>query len=224
MSKRNIFPVIVIALIFIFGSRGRAQILNPVIITWQADNFYPADYAGRALPSFGTPVTVTAEVLQNNKLLDVSQANFLWYVDENLVARGVGLKQMTFNAQAGSGGYDFVRVVVQAANNNSFENSTRVYVTRPTVVLEGDFPNQTASAGSQILIQAIPYFFNITSLNDLNFSWLINNNQKQSGNDNQLLLTINNSDAGAPLTINVSAQNSKNQLEFGNGNLNLNIQ
>ncbi len=218
----SIFSISFLLLILLIAPASRAQVLNPVIITWRANNFYPADYRGRALPSLGTPITVAAEVLQNNKLLDTSQANFLWYVDENLIARGIGLKTTTFNAQVAAGNYHFVRVLVQMGNN-SFENSTRIYIAKPIVALEGDFPNQSAPAGGQILVRAVPYFFNVSGLNKLNFFWLINGLEKQSGNDNQLLLTINN-DSGNALTISASAQNANNPLEFGGGKLNLNIQ
>jgi len=201
-----------------------AQTLNPVVITWQANNFYPADFGGRALPSPGTPVTLSAEIIQNNKLLDLSQATFLWYADETLFARGVGLKETTLKINKSPGDYSFVRVAVQI-NNSSFENSLRIYAQAPTVVIEGNFPNQTIRAGSQTLLRAMPYFFNVSSLADLGFSWLINDKIQNSSQDNQLLLSIGplqgNSDAAAQIS--VAVQNIVNALETASNRIILNI-
>lgn len=219
--KKIIFSILILALLISFRSRGFAQTSNPVIITWQANNFYPADYQGRVLPSFDTPIAVAAEVVQNNKLTDLSQANFLWYVDENLISRGVGLKETTFNAKKSAGDYHFIRVVIQTPDGGSFTNSTRIYVQTPMIIITGDFPNQAILVNDQTVLNAVPYFFNVTSLNDLNFSWLVNGQQQNSGSDNQLLLTINGPKAasGGSLQLMAAAQNIKNPFESANNQL-----
>lgn len=218
-----IVPITVLVAAAISG-QSLAQTPNPVIITWQADNFYPADFEGRALPSPGTPIALSAEVMQNNKLLDLSQATFMWYVDETLIGRGVGLKETTFKMQKSPGDYSFVRVVVQTGNN-SFESSLRIYAQAPTAVIEGNFPNQVVPAGSQILLQAVPYFFNVLNLNDLSFSWLINGQQQNNGRDNQLLLTVGSPQGGENAAqLNVAVQNLLNPLEAASNKIILSVQ
>lgn len=200
-----------------------AQTPGQVILTWQANNFYPADYAGKALATPNTPVTISAEILRDGKLIDLSKGTFTWYVDEKLLSRAQGLKEILFTVKKSVGDSHFIRVTIKSGND-LFESSVRIPISRQTVVLESPYPNHLVRAGSQAVLQAMPYFFNIPSLQDLTFSWQINNDkQKGSGSDNQLILNI-----GTPQTpnqdvirITTLVRNKNNPLEFANEGIQL---
>ncbi len=202
-----------------------AQAPAQVILTWQANNFYPADYTGKALATPNTPVTVSTEILRDGKLIDLSKGTFTWYVDEKLLNRTQGLKEILFTVKKPVGDSHFIRVTIQSGND-FFESSIRIPVSQQIVVLESPYPNNIVRAGSQAVLQAMPYFFNIPSFQDLTFSWQINDGERGgNGSDNQLVLNI-----GTPQTpnqdklrITTFVQNENNLLEFANERLRLTI-
>ncbi len=186
-----------------------------IILTWQANNFYPADYRGKAMATQGTPVTVSAEIFINNKPIDLSQAVFTWYVDDEIKNSGQNLKEITFAAEKPEGDSHFVRVTVKVGGRD-LETSIRIPVSKHLIILETPYPDQLVRTEIKTQIQALPYFFNISSLADLNFSWQVNEKNLETGNDNRLILNL-----GEPKTneqreiqIHVSVQNQRNQLEF----------
>lgn len=223
MKKINYtFLTLVLLSGFLFMTKVPAQINTQTILTWQADNFYPANYEGKAQATPNTPVSVSAEIFAENKLLDSSQANFIWYVDEKFAKEGVGAKEIVFTVTKSEGDSHFIRVVIKQ-NDKLLEASTRIPISKPLVAIDAPRPNQLIPAGSQVLLQAIPYFFNINTLQDLNFSWQINNQIQKGANGNRLILKI-----GAPQTpsqnaveITVSAQNKSNLSEFAKKNIKL---
>ena len=202
-----------------------AQTPAQVILTWQANNFYPADYTGKALATPNTPVTVSAEVLRDGKLIDLSEGTFTWYVDEKFLNRTQGLKEILFTVKKPVGDSHFIRVTIQLGNS-LFESSIRVPVSKHLVVLENPYPNQLVRVGSKTIIRAVPYFFNISSFQDLTFSWQINNSEQGGGgSDNQLVLNIGTPQTPSQnkLRITTLVQNKNNPLEFANEGLRLTI-
>ncbi|MFH0712269.1 MAG: hypothetical protein V2A55_00190 [Candidatus Jorgensenbacteria bacterium] len=198
-----------------------AQTSAQVIMTWQADNFYPADFGGKAPATPGTPLTVSAEVLRSGKLTDLSGASFTWYVDEKLKGRGDGLKEIAFSASESVGDSHFVRVGIQL-EDEIFENSIRIPVSSPMVVLESPYLNQLVKSGNKIEVTAVPYFFNVDAFRDLNFFWQVNNGGIQkSGNDNLLLLNIGQAPAGQTIQITGTARNVSDFFETATSRIRL---
>ncbi len=206
------FMVLFSAVTFAQNQKNTAQI----IITWQANNFYPANYLSKALVTKDTQVIVSAEVVEQNKFVDLSKTNLTWYVDDEIKNSGQNIKEIAFAAQKPEGDSHFVRVTVEKVGGRDLETSIRIPVSRHLIVLETPYPDQLIRTETKTQIQAVPYFFNISSLTDLNFSWQVNDKSLETGNDNQLFLNL-----GRPKTneqreiqIHVSVQNQRNQLEF----------
>jgi len=199
------------------------QAANPAIITWQANNYFPASYAGKAAVTPGTLVIASVEIYQNNKLTDLIGADIRWYVDDGLAGGGTGMKTISFSAKQQQGGYQNLRVTANVGKV-LFENSLQIPIFQPTVVISFPSPDKTVRAGSRIDLRAIPFFFNIGSLGDLKFTWLINN-QRVAGQDNRVSVNV-----GTPqstyqnsIPVAVTAQNSINPYEFNKGVINLSI-
>ncbi|MGC9603240.1 MAG: hypothetical protein ABSF47_02105 [Minisyncoccia bacterium] len=209
--------------LFLFPFVVIGQTTNPVIITWQANNYFPASYTGKAAVTPGTLVMASVETYQNNKLADLTGADIRWYVDNELVGNGTGMKTISFSAKQQQGGYQNLRVSVNVGNA-PFENSIQIPISQPTVVISFPSPDKTVRAGSQIDLVAIPFFFNVNSLSDLKFTWLIND-QQTANQDNQVSISV-----GTPqsiyqnsIPVAVTAQNSNNPYEFNRGFINLSI-
>lgn len=190
------------------------QNVPEIILTWQANNFFPSNYNGRAWPTFNSNLKVSLEVIQNNKILDVSEEEFYWYVDDVLIRRGIGLKNINFQITNYEGENHLVYVVIKQKNGERIESAVQIPVFQPQIILENNQRSFNWPAETIIQTTIIPYFFNVVDLNDLNFKWSINNQTQNIGyqfsintgrplkpNDNQLFLKI-------------LVENKKNPSEF----------
>jgi hypothetical protein len=221
MKKILVIIVLLVTSYQLLVTGAAAQTPAQVILTWQANNFYPADFGGKAQAAKNTPITVAVEVLRNGRLVNLSEATFTWYVDEKLQGRGNGLKEISFTVNKLVGDSHFVRVSVQSGEN-IFESSIRVPVSKPAVVLEAPYPNQLVGNGDRPEITAVPYFFNINSFQNLNFFWQVNNGEvRDSGNDNQLALNIGTVQAGEQIQVAGTARNRNNISETATARIRL---
>jgi len=189
--------IIIIVLVLIGGYQMLAanvfaqnQNKTQIIFTWEANNYFPANYAGKALPALGTTVTLAAEAIKDNKLIDTSQADFLWYLDDKIVKNGRGAKEISFRITKREGDSHFVRVIIKTSEGEGIESSLRVPVVAPKVIIDQPYPQNFVKSGEKIMLQAIPYFFNVNSLAELNFTWFINDQSVAAASDNQLFLTV----------------------------------
>lgn len=192
-----------------------AQTPSQVILTWQAQNFYPADFAGKAPATPNTLVAVSAEVLKDNKFVDLSAANFFWYVDENLIAKGLGRKETKFPVGKLTGDSYFVRVVINTGEQK-IESAITIPIRSQEVVIETDLPENRVKAGSEITLKALPYFFNIDSLEDLVFSWTVNDQKQKVEGNNTLSVNVGTPYAESQQNLNLRLllQNKKSAFEF----------
>jgi hypothetical protein len=215
---KTIFGALLIIPFIAFG-----QTANPVIITWQANNYFPADYGGRAAATLNSPVIASVELIQKGKLADITGADIRWYVDGSQIANGPGLKTASFAIAQNASGYQNVRVSV-GIGAASFENSVRIPIVKPAITVVSPLLGGSVKAGEQVDLQAIPFFFNVDSLKKLSFVWHVNN-QTVAGNENKMSLKIGTpqSDYESSVLVSVTAQNSGNPYEFNAGSLNLSI-
>src|SRR3989338_5844802 len=96
----SLFGLFVLAAL-IFANASFAQTSSPrVLLTWQAKNYVPAGYLGKALPSPSSIVTASVEIIDQGKIADLSKNNVYWYLNGSLVGSGVGKK--TVSVRVGS--------------------------------------------------------------------------------------------------------------------------
>lgn len=221
ISKIFLFVVF----ITVFYCTTAAQEKNEIILTWQANNFFPSSYLGKALTTQYSPVSVAVELISAGKLTDLSKYQISWYLDGKYLSRGDGLKESVFLAKKTKGETHVVRVEIKNGNSILTE-SVSVPVFAHTLVLESPYPKNIIKPNTQISLKAMPYFFNLDTFNDLSFFWQVNGEKESSGTNNALILNI-----GAPtnkddsvLEIVGSTQNIKNPMEFAKQKIWLTIQ
>lgn len=221
---KEILAATVLLVPFLFFGLTSAQAPPQVILTWAANNFYPSDYPGKALATPNASVSVAAEVLRNGKLLDLSAADFTWFADEKTVGRGRGLKETSFVAEKTAGNDVFVRVIIEIGEE-TLENSLRIPIESPVVVIETPLPNRKIAAGETVTLESIPYFFNISSLFDLKFLWQINDVRKESDGENSIVLNVGSPQAEDQKTIRITSlvRNKRNPLEFWSEKIELKV-
>lgn len=190
-----------------------AQALPRVILTWQANNFYPASYLGKPLPTQNTPVTVSLELVRDGALTDLSRANISWYVDNIFIQKGDGMKYFSFLTTKGQGNTHVVRALI-ILEDTSYESFISIPITSYQTIIR--HTPQHVRPQSTITLEILPYFFNISSIKDLKFSWKINNQSISKSGDNTLIF-----DTGTPqntlqrsFLASVFTQNQVNPFEF----------
>jgi len=224
MNPKNkiliLFPISILCFL-IYTSLTTAQTASQVLITWQAQSFVPAEYQGKILPAPNTAVKLGLELIIANKIQDLSKADILWYLDEKLLGRGEGLKQISFTANKGATNSHFVRALVNF-NQQEYGGTADILIANPKVVIKIPSPADNSASLGENIFQAIPYFFNINNLQELIFVWSANGQTISNIGDEILKLElVPPIPSNQNLNIKVSAQNLKNDLEFGFKEINL---
>ncbi len=208
------------------AAKTSAQAANnySAIITWRANDYYPSDFLGKALPTNGTTVSLSVIVLNNQKIQDASNLPILWYVDGNFMNGGVGESQTNFTVTKTAGDSHIVSVQI-GAGGQTISASARIPVVNYRAVINAPYPAQTVNQNSTANLEIIPYFFNVNSFNDFLFSWTVNNLQSvTSTTDNTLSLKVGQIGATQNISIDASVQNTANAFEFAYGKTNLYVQ
>ncbi len=222
---KNIFQKIILCAFLgaltatlLFGASvgpANAQTINPLVITWEANNYFPADFPGKAMITPGTQVMAAVEEIAGNKLINLSGAQIGWFVNDQLVQSGTGLKSISFTANPDPSGLITVRVQVQAAGGAQFQNAVSILASAPFAIIDYPSIGKTVPAGGTVTLTAWPYFFNVDSLDQLQFTWQTNG-QNTTSNQNQLTLQIGSpqSPSQQMLPVTLTTQNTANPLEF----------
>lgn len=184
-----------------------------IIITWTANNYYPADYSGKAWATPNTLISLGAELISNSRLQNLASFQATWYLDGKFLGRGQGLKEANFLVNKKSGESHFVRLVLER-NSQIYELAINVPVGKHLAVIDAPYPNKFIEGNSRGRFEIIPYFFNITSLDDLIFGWTVNGKHEERRGNNELAINISGVDDLKIIDLSGTAQNAVNPLEF----------
>ncbi len=210
------------AMVF-FAVSSKAQTSKPqFLITWKADSYAPADFQGKILPTAGSLITTSFELIDQGKPADLSQEMVYWYVNNDFLRGGNGLQSIRFQAPQAAGGAIDLRVEIPNYKPGAQLKTIEIPVASPKAVIEVPFPNGEFSA-SQLELTGQAYFFNVRSLSRLNFSWNING-QTPTGAENPATLKVNigqDVPVGYPVNIVFTAQNPDSVLEKASKNISL---
>jgi len=183
-----------------------------VFITWRADNFFPSDYSGKAWAAPFSPIEAAAVLTKNKKIADLSNAEIFWYLDKELIGKGLGRQSESFNISKQSGDKHFLSVSIKTEAGKRHESALEIPVLGPKLAIANNFMSNSVPANSRLQMSVVPYFFNIRSLDDLLMKWRVNNQISEGGQ-----LTIN---TGMPVLkidktffAEIEAQNRKNAFE-----------
>ncbi len=163
------------------------------LIDWKADSVIPKSYQGKALPGPSTKVTISFNILEKGKLVDVSNQKIFWYLDDNLVKNGIGAQSFSFYTFIRGGTFHKVRIMIDNYNNRNeiAIQTVRIPVVFPKVVLEAPFPNHVFST-QKIRIPAKLFYFNKGDVPLIRLSWEVNQNQTSAPElKDQLFLDLN---------------------------------
>lgn len=194
---------------------------NQAIITWQANNYFPANYQGRALATNKTTINISVELVSDQKIQNISNATITWYLDGDFFRKGVGLKETSFIVTKTRGGSHTIRVSIKADEIEAGA-SALIKIFDPEIVIENPSLGNLVTAGSSLALQALPYFFNISSISDLSFLWKANNSTiAEQAQSITLNIGFPQTESQRNLLIEVFAKNLKNSFESSKQQLKL---
>lgn len=200
-----------------------AQSAPEFLVSWRAINYVPADYQGKILPSNNSPVEVSFDLIDGNKIVNLSKKEINWYFNGRYFNSGIGLKTITFN----SNGLDKnIRINISDYNGRSLDKFLTVSNFKPEIVVDAKDINKK-SAGKQYNFTALPYFFNVSNLSQLKFQWKVNDQNLTGSVENPESLSLDLKSEtilpGTNFNILSSAQNIFNDLEFAAKKLNFTV-
>lgn len=227
LTSKIIFGFAIFAFSFSVFSLSSAQTSPEFLVSWRALNFVPADYQGKSLPSKSSMVEIGFDVIDGNKLANLSRSNISWYLGNNQIASGVGMK--TISVAIPTDLDQVIRMTVTGYNGADLDFGFIIPVSKPKIVLSTKTPTITAKNQRFLpvrshLFKAQPFFFNVNNLRDLTFKWQVNSEIVSGTAGNPEFMSMELESNGTPkesqFTVSAAASNINNQLEFGSKSLN----
>ncbi len=191
------------------------------ITSWRARSYVEPTYLGRVLPTYGTPVEVSFEMLENNKPVNLSNQIINWVVDNAPFRSGPGLQNITFPAdplQAGS--EHVVKIAVTDYKGSDRTRLVRIPIRRPEAVIKTPFTRGEAGPGTYELKTRL-FYWNITNPNDLAYIWSSNGEGAGDAAGPNIILTISPQAQPYPLRLSLNIRSRANDLETATINLSL---
>ena len=218
-TKTSFFIILLVVQFFAFNF-AYAQSGYDFLTSWKTDGFVPAWYEGKILPSRGSRVSVSFELINNGKISDLSNTVVRWYINDNLVKNenvGLGIKKYLFTVTDYPGNNIEVRIALPDYKGQSFNKIIQIPVVNPEVVVEspaGSLNNISKTA----IFKANPFFFNVKTINNLSFQWTANGQATGVYKGSNILDFNVDPKVGLNSQINlkVIAKNLLNEMEFAN--------
>lgn len=135
-------------------------------ITWKASSYVPKGFAGKALPAAGTPIEASVILIDGGKAINLAPYEINWYAGEERIAGGLGATNARAIAPAtGQDSLELRAHIVKYAGGPQDAFAT-IPVVKPEIVAVKKI-TQPKARGFSI----IPYFWNITTPDDLTVTW-----------------------------------------------------
>lgn len=208
-----------------------AQVVNQpqFMASWQAQSYVPTWYQGKVFPTKGSRINVAFELIDGDKIADLSKIKVRWYVNDHLrlnEEKGLGIKSYSFLASDYPGQDTEVRIaVVGYKNMGQLDKFITIPVVRPEAVINAPYSDLEISRGTTAF-SAYPFFFNISDLKNLSFDWTVNGQPAESGVENQQALDLNidrQAPSGFVANVGLAIRNLLDEMEFAGNNVKLNV-
>lgn len=210
------FSVLLIIATFLPFLKTEAQTKQEpqLIVTWQSQNYQPAGYSGKNLPTISSPIIAAVELIDNNKIINLASVNITWFQNSEIIISGKGLKRIAFNANGLAGD----RLLIEADaiyKGKALQGAAIIPVIEPKAVITASHAfNQEIKTGTHDF-KVMPFFFNIKNLSELIFNWSVNEQQESAGQNPDVLNLKITSENPNPVPLNLTAtiSNINNALE-----------
>ncbi|MEE8131707.1 MAG: hypothetical protein V3T98_01555 [Candidatus Paceibacterota bacterium] len=201
---------------------------SPQFLTsWQADSYTPSWYQGKIFPTRGSLINVSFELIDNNKIINLSRNKIRWYINDKLFKNedsGLGIKSLKFINNNPPGSDVEIKIAIVDYGANPLYKIIHIQIVMPEAIIDAPYPERKTSTGENSF-RVFPFFFNIKDLNELSFEWLAN--EQTAGiaeNPQELSLNIDTqTPSGIAINLKVIIKNITDQFEFASKNIKLEI-
>jgi len=225
-TKTSFFIILLAGLFFAFNFAS-AQSGYQFLTSWKADGFVPAWYEGKILASRGSRISVSFELINNGRIVDLSNTVVRWYVNDNLVKNennGLGIKSHSFTITDYPGNDTEVRIALPDYKGQSFNKIIKIPVVNPEVVIESPAFSLN-NISKTAIFKANPFFFNVKTAKSLSFQWQANG--QATGIYKGLNVLDFNVDPkvglNSEVNLKVIVKNLFNELEFASKEINFKL-
>ena len=204
-----------------------------VDLLWEVASYIPAQYSGKALPSYQTSIKVAA-IPQGMKTPD-SNLIYEWKLNDRNLADSSGIGKKVLNFSSSENDENSVEITVSNSDKSiTAKNKILIKTRKPQILFYEELPLEglqyqkelgasLSLQKSELTIRAEPYFFSKRALEKISWEWTMNDKKiKNQPKPNILNLTMPSNTQGASL-IGLFASNPFNILERAEKELRINF-
>lgn len=219
------FIVFLSLFVFRFSLSAHAQQAPQFLVSWQTNSFAPSWYQGKNFPTTGSQIIVKFDLIDGGKIADLSKTAIRWYINDNLVMNeknGLGIKTYAFFAKDYAGAKTNVRISIPNYKGSVLDDVFDISVVNPEVVMNAPYPDNLISTG-KLDLEAMPFFFNVSNMSNLSFSWAANNKPTTIVGNSLLSLNIDAGpvSGGSAIDLGILVKNIVNDLETASKSIKL---
>lgn len=197
--KRILFPALVF--LFAFSHSASAQTAPRVVITWEAATLAPAGYEGQRLSTSNSLVTVSMGVISDGKIMDLSDQNVYWYINDSFFRGGIGLDRVLVETPEITDAIFEIRAELPDSPEGLLK-TIRIPVVSPKMVIQSNRPAGQFRQ-SPLVLGARAFYFNVSDIGKLAINWEVNGvSPKNTENPSTLVINLPES-ARAGYVVNV---------------------
>lgn len=220
MNRKIRIKLLLIVFIFlglfsISTQNSKSQVAPMFWVTWKAENYSASTFNGKSLPSYGSPITVSFELILDGKVADLKNEEILWYVDGAFVSKSLGMKEYSFRSNIGTGAHSVRIEITKFQKNNTLMKNVQIPVSLPEVVLDSPYSRSNVTS-DYIALEAKPYFFNVSQISGLMYDWKVNNVAPTSTAEDPSKIIIafpKDMPSGSQILVNVGVRNALRRNE-----------
>ncbi len=223
IKKFNYLMLIVFCCLLFTVVQGQAPEID-IDLVWSTNTYVPIDYPGKALPTKGSSVRVIAVI--SSPTLDSEEIVYKWFLNNSIQKSdsGRGKDVFEFSMDENRSKRHLIQVKIENVEGALLGTSPYLYLApqKPEIILKANIfsekPNQAYQilADREIKFLAEPYFFNISDLDELGYSWVLDNQTVFQINDdesNVLNLKVGPIEKAIEQDLKVLAKNKGNAIE-----------
>jgi len=184
-NKKLLLIIFLFGLIFVAKDLVLAAEKAPqsfLYLTWESDGMAPLTYKAKAMPAEFAMIKVSVQPLIYSKgsYLNSDNWNYQWFVNEELINQGVGLKEVRFIAKDYTrADYEVTVRVFSTVSETPFIKTATINLVKPLVYLKPVNEKSIAlnsynTSENLVELEAVPFFFGSYGLNQLHYSWAVN--------------------------------------------------
>lgn len=195
-------------ILFLAASTTFAQSAPTFMTTWKASTYVPIGYLGKALPTPGSTITVSFELLDGGRPADVSNTVVQWRVNEDILKTGRGIKTFSYSIPEENTNEALTVSIVTPYRGVERTTEITIPVVRPEIRIADTGTNNILTAGKHLL-RGLFYFFAVPDVRDLSIIWKANGQETSGQPADPTSLELDTSFLAPGQTINLSVSASE---------------